>query len=217
VANVVTLQQVKTWLRYPAPASPNSDDAAIQLVINAADQVLEYECDDIMPHRRDEYYDGGDFKIHLRHVPILSVQNIEEGWGYLNYELDYQPVNSPGPFSLFAYSIDNLQEGEISRRTAGNVNIPFRNGQDNIRIEYTSGEATVPAVVVLAELELIAHWWQNSQLRATAMAGTNISYDAVAGQAYTRDTEAGTQNLNIGVPYRILEMLKSHRHRPIIA
>jgi hypothetical protein len=69
----------------------------------------------------------------------------------------------------------------------------------------------------LAELELIAHWWQNSQLRAVAMAGTNIGYDTVEGAIYSRDTESGTQNMNIGVPYRILEMLNSHRHLPIIA
>lgn len=217
--NIVTLAQVKTHLRYPSNLIASSpDDTALQWFINAADQVIEFECDDILLHRYDEHYDGGDPEIHLRHLPLLSVQNVEEGWGYINFELDYVEVNAPGPvFSMFAYSIDSHQNAVISRRSAGNVTIPFRPGNSNIHIEYTTGQNSVPSVIFLAELELIAHWWQNSQYRATTIGGTNVGYDAVSGQVYTRDTETGVQNINIGVPYRILEMLKAFRHRPIIA
>lgn len=217
MANVVTLQQVKTHLRYPNPSQPSSDDTIIQWFINAADDVIEFECDDVVQRRYDEYYDGGDTQIWLRNTPLLSVQNVEEGWGFISYELDFQEVNSPGPFSMFAYSVDGHEFGKITRRTAGNVVIPFRAGSDNIRIQYTTGWPVIPGAIFLAELELIAHWYQNSQLRAVAMAGTNIAYDAVAGAVYTRDTETGNQNINIGVPYRILEQIKAFRHRPVIA
>lgn len=219
MANIVTLSQVKTHLRYPANLiSSSPDDTALQWFINAADKVIEYECDDILPHHYDEYYDGGDVEIYLKHAPLLSVQNVEEGWGYISFELDYVEANSPGPvFSMFAYSVDGHEYSKITRRSAGNIVIPFHPGVDNIHVEYTTGETTIPGDVFLAELELISHWWRNSQLRAVAQAGANIAYDAVAGQVYTRDTESGTQNLNIGVPFAILEMLKSHRRGPIIA
>lgn len=218
MANIVNLMQVKTWLRYPNPTTASPDDMALQWVINAADTVIEYECDDILPKLISERHSGGGLYLYTKRVPVLSVENIEEGWGYVNYELDFVPVNSPAPVtSMFAYSLDNQENGKISRRSAGNVQIPFHPGEDNIFIQYRVGEETIPGNVFLAELELIAHWWQNSQLRGVAMAGTNISYDAVQGQVYTRDTESGEQNMNIGVPYRILEMIKSHRHRPIIA
>ena len=218
MANIVSLADVRAHLRYPNPAQPSSDDVALQKFIAAADEVIEYECGDILPHRFDEYYDGGDEEIYLRNKPLLSVENVEEGWGWINYELDYVEANSPGAiFSMFAYSIDGHEFAKITRRTAGNVVIPFRPGIDNIHVQYTTGYNAIPASVTLAELELVAHWWQNSQLRAVALAGANIAYDAVAGAAYTRDTESGTQNLNIGVPYRILEMLKAHRRGPIIA
>jgi hypothetical protein len=118
---------------------------------------------------------------------------------------------------MFGYSIDSYEAGLISRRSAGNVNIPFVPGQANIHVSYTAGLEAVPPSIELAALELIAHWWQNSQLRAAAMGGVNISYDATLGQQYSRDTESGTQNINIGVPFRILEMLKPNRRRPIIA
>lgn len=218
MTNIVTLQEVKTHLRYENPSQASSDDTSLQWFINAADLVIENECDDILPKLLREFYDGGDFSIHLRHRPLLSVENVQEGWGWTNFDLDYAEVNSPAPAtSMFAYSIESYEQSEISRRSAGNVQIPFRSGSSNIIVEYRAGEQSVPANVFLAELELIAHWWSNSQMRAVALAGTNISYDAVAGQAYTRDTESGSQNINIGVPFRILELIKGHRRTPIIA
>ena len=218
MTNIVTLQQVKTYLRFPNPSNPTNDDTVLQWLISAADQVIEFECDDILPHHYDEYYSGGDCEIWLRNKPLISVQNVEEGWGYINYELDYVEANSPGPvFSMFAFSVDGHEFGKITRRTAGNVVIPFRKGTDNIRVQYTTGEVPIPGNILLAEMELIAHWWRNGQLRATALAGANVAYDAISGQVYTRDTESGVQNINVGVPEAILELIKSHRHGPIIA
>jgi hypothetical protein len=218
VANIVQLSDVRTHLRFPNPDNPSTEDTVLQWFINAADEVLSFECDNILPTLYSERYDGGDLLIHTREVPILEVLNVEEGWGWINYELDFVDVNSPAPTtSMFAYSIDSMAEGQISRRSAGNVQIPFIPGTANIFIQYKAGESSIPGNVFLAELELIAHWYQNSQLRAVAMAGANVAYDAVAGSMYSRDTESGVQNINIGVPYRILEMIKAHRHRPIIA
>jgi hypothetical protein len=218
VTNIVTLEQAKTYLQIPNPSSASEWDTVIQWLINAADLVIQYECDDILPTLWDEHYDGGNYSIHLRHRPILSVENVEEGWGWINYELDFAEVNSPAPTtSMFAYSIDSHSNAEISRRSAGNVQIPFMVGDNNIHVVYRTGEQEVPGNVFLAELELVSHWFQNSQLRAVALAGANVGYDAVAGQAFTRDTETGVQNVNIGVPYRILEMIKSHRHGPFFA
>jgi hypothetical protein len=218
VANIVSLQEVKEHLRYPNPSAPTSDDSNLQRFITAADECIEFECDEILPRLFEETYDGGRTKIFLRHRPVLEVLNIEEGWGWINFELDFVDVNSPAQVnSVYAYSIDNAQTGEITRRSAGNVVLPFVRGDNNIAVTYRAGESVIPGTLILAELELIAHWWQNSQLRGVTMAGANIGYDAVAGSIYSRDTESGNQNLNIGVPYRILEMIKGHRRMPIIA
>lgn len=218
MANIVSLQEVKEHLRYPNPSAPTPDDSGLQRFITAADECIEFECDEILPKLFNETHDGGKTKIFVRHRPILEVLNLEEGWGWINFELDFVPVNSPAQVnSMYAYSIDNAQTGEITRRSAGNVVIPFVPGDDNIAITYRAGEGRIPGTIVLAELELIAHWWQNSQLRGVSMSGANMGYDTVTGALYTRDTETGVQNLNVGVPYRILEMIKSHRRLPIIA
>lgn len=217
MANIVTLTDVHTHLQIPT--GNTTYDTVLQWMMNAADEVIRFECDDILPKLYDERYDGGDFAIHTRHIPIYRVLNVEEGWGWINYELDFQEVNAaPDTEGIFGYSIDSYENGEISRRSAGNVNIPFVGGQKNIHITYEAGVADIPGNVFLAELELVAHWFQNTQLRGLSMTGTTqFAYDATSGAAYTRDTESGEQNFNIGVPFRILELIKSHRHMPYIA
>lgn len=217
-STLVSLTDIKTHLRYPNPSQASPDDAALQRFLNAADEVLQYECDETLPRTYTERHDGGDYTLFTYHRPLISVRNIEEGWGWINFELDFQDANTaPENTTLWGYSIDSPENGQISRRSVASVPIPFMPGEANIVVTYVAGHSPLPATIVLACLELISHWWQNSQLRAAVVGGANVAYDATQGTAYTRDTEAGVQNLNIGVPYRILEMIKSHRHMPFIA
>ena len=209
--NIVTLADVRAHLRYPP--TNTADDVALTYFIYAADDVLRMECGDIVPSEYDELYDGGEPQIFLRHVPILAIQNVEEGWGWMNYELDYQQVNTVPAGSMYAYSLDSVLNGTITRRSAGNVVIPFVPGVKNIRVAYTAGRKFVPWIIRLAVLELIAHWWQNSQMRTSSNSGTFQQYDAT-NQDFTRAT--GVSTINQGVPYRILEMIKPYRRRPII-
>lgn len=211
MANIVTLSDTKIHLRIPP--NDTSNDYSLLGFIAAADDCLSAECGDILPTHYDEIYDGGNYVIYLRHRPLLSVENVEEGWGWWNYELDFQQVNTVPAGSMFAYSIDSPEAGGISRRSAGNISIPFLPGRKNIRVIYTAGRPTIPGSVRLAELELIAHWWQNSQLRAMANSQIYTTYDQM-NEDWTRAT--GVTSMNQGVPYRIIELLKRHRHLPII-
>lgn len=214
MANVVTLDEVRRHLRFP-PAD-TVDDASLQLHIDAADEVMRKETGHNVAIQYSEYYDGGDPIIYLINKPVLSVEQIEEGWGFQNFSLDYVQVNSPPSMgSLYAYSIDDAETGMISRRTGGNVMIPFMKGSSNIRVTYTAGRNPVPPVIRLAELELIAHWWQNSQQRSAAAAG-QYTYDSVNQDFPRSGVGAGLISINQGVPYRIIEMIKPYRAEPII-
>lgn len=212
MADLVTLIDVKTHLRIPPTQS--GEDAALMGFIFAAEDVIRAECGDIVPRHYDESYDGGNSTIYLRHRPVLSVENVEEGWGYFNYELDYQQVNTVPAASMFAYSIDSPEAGAVTRRSAGNVVIPFVPGIKNIRVIYTAGRQTVPGAIRLATLELVAHWFQSSQLRATATNSGEQAYDAVEGERYSRNYDIA--GMNYGVPFRILELLKPFRRLPVI-
>jgi hypothetical protein len=209
--SIVTLQDVKNHLRYTP--TDTTDDLALTGFIYAANDVIEAECGAVVPASYEELYDGGSTYIYLRHKPILTIENVEEGWGWWDYELDYQQVNTISAGSMFAYSIDSSESGAISRRSAGNVCIPFVPGQKNIKVNYTAGLLAVPPSVRLAALEIIAHWWQNSQMRAMANSSSYTSFDQM-NEDFTRAT--GNASINTGLPYRVLELLKKHRHLPII-
>ncbi len=211
MADVVSLQDVKVHLR--SPMTNTSDDAALTGFIWAADDVIVTECGDVVACQYDEFHSGGDVSIWLRNTPIIQVDNVEEGWGWYNWELNYQQVNTVPATNLFAYSIDGPKVGKITRRSAGNVSIPFMPGLDNIHVIYTAGRVSVPGSIRLAALELIAHWWQSSQLRAQMGSAMNSQYDTTDPD-FTR-SQAVT-SINLGVPTRILELLKRYRHLPYI-
>lgn len=212
MTDIVSLSDVKTHLRYPV--TDTDDDTALAGFISAADEVIKREVGHVIPEQYDENYDGGDVSIYLQNVPVLSVESVQEGWGWINYELDQVQVNTIPALSMFAYSVDIPLTGKISRRSAGNVSIPFIPGEGNIHVVYTVGRGEIPGNVRLAALELIAHWWQNSQQReGTGSAPGEYGYDAT-NVDFTRTT--GMSAVNQGVPYRILELLKPHRRQPII-
>ena len=113
----------------------------------------------------DEYYDGGDYSIWLRHTPLIDVQLVEEGWGFTNYDLEEIQVNSASMPTMFAFSIDEPNQGIISRRSGGNVSIPFLHGDSNIHVIYTAGREDVPEDISLACLPLVAIWYRGLSSR----------------------------------------------------
>ncbi len=173
---IITLAEARAHLRYP-PGN-TEDDQAIEGFISAAEDVVQTECGDIIPHEYDENQNGGNRSLYTYHKPILAVSNVEEGWGWVNYELDYVQVNSPAGSvqSMYAYSIDDSDAGLITRRSAGNIAIPFFPGVDNIRVIYTAGRQEVPGAIRLFCLELVAYWWQGSQQRRSGAQAISSTY-----------------------------------------
>lgn len=209
--SIVALADVRAHLRF-SDAYTQDDDMLTNIFMPAADRVIQRECAEVIPTMRDEYYDGGDFSIWLRNIPVLSVELVEEGWGPVNYDLAQQNVNSVPAPSSFAYSIDDADEGMITRRSVANAPLPFIPGESNIHVVYTSGRTPIPGNIVLAELELINHWYQNAMQRYS---GATSTYDAVAAD-YARSGDNAQEMVSFGVPERILELLKPDRRTPII-
>lgn len=209
-SSIVSLAEVKAHLRYPT--TNVTDDAALQGFIDAAGDVIDAECDFVVPRQFHEFYDGGDMVIWLRHIPVISVESIIEGWGFTNYNLAFVEVTSATTSNMFAFSVDEPETGQISRRSGGNVNIPFMRGQSNIVVTYTAGRDKIPPAIRLAALELVAHWWQGSQQRST---GPASAYDAVNTDFPRSGADIFTPS-NQGVPYRIIQLLKPYRRMPRI-
>lgn len=211
---IVTLAELKAHLRYPNATQPSSDDDALEGFILAATEIIETEVGKVVQREVTEYHDGGSIAIYLRQKPVLKVVQVIENWGYFNWDLADQPSTTIPATNLFAYSLDNPAEGRVTRRSVGNIAIPFMAMGSmfpaNIKVEYTAGRYQVPWSVRLATLELCAHWWQHSQQRQYS-AGASLS-----GNFDSFVPDQGTTAFNAGVPYRVLELLKPHRHSPII-
>ena len=211
-STLVSLTDVKAHLRIP-PTNTDDDAMLANDVIPAVDDALIFECGHTIPMQFDEYYDGGDVSIGLRERPILSVELVSEGWGYTDYDLNYVQVNSAASGTqVYAYSIDSADEAQITRRTAGNIVIPFFPGTSNIRVVYTAGRSAVPGAIRWAALELAAHMYQGALQRSSGAAN---AFDASDTESYQRNQ--GVSSLNYGIPYRILEHIKAYRRGPIIA
>lgn len=213
ITELASLAQVKDYLRIP-DANTLDDNKLSTVFMPAGVKVIERELGHIISRPvRAERHHGGRCEIWLRELPVLYIQNIEEGWGYFNQELDDQEVNSIPALSIYAYSLDNPEEGQVSRRGPGSVPYPFLHGHNNIRIDYVVGRQEMPDNAVLAFLELVSHWYRVSQLRT----GNQVSGVFNPGTVIDQDfTKTGDTSINMGVPMEILELLKPDRRRPII-
>lgn len=215
ITELASLATIKQYLRMPNPTGTSGDDATLQVLMAAAQAVIERELGPIVAKTVSaERHDGGRCEIWLRELPVLYIQNVEEGWGYYNWQLDDQEVNQQIALSIWAYSLDMPDQGLVTRRGPGNVLYPFVSGRDNIRVDYVVGRNEMPANAVLAFLELTAHWYRISQLRTGNQASSAFSPGMVVSQDFTRST--GDTSINMGVPLEIIELLKPDRRRPII-
>jgi hypothetical protein len=215
VTEIASLAEVKNYLRVPNPGAPSLDDATVQAMMAGAQDAIEKELGPVVSRPvAGERHDGGRAEVWLRVRPVLYVQNVEEGWGYYDWELDDQQVNSIPALSIWAYSLDNPKEGLVTRRSAGNVQIPFVRGRNNIRVDYVAGRLAVPGNAKLAFLELVAHWYRSSQLRTASQVSPAFNPSALNADFTKKD---GETSVNLGVPSEILEMLKAGRARPIVA
>lgn len=214
ITEISSLAEVKTYLRIPQ-ANTTDDSILSTVFMPAAQKVIERELGHIIAKPiSTEHHSGGKCEIFLRQLPVLYVQGVYEGWGYYNWDLDNQPVNTQPALSIWAYSLDIPAEGLVTRRGPGNVLYPFVHGVNNITVDYVVGRTEMPDNAVLAFLELVGHWYRTSQLRTGNQASAAFSPNAVISQDFTRST--GITSINMGVPIEILELLKPDRRRPII-
>lgn len=214
ISEIASLETVKNYLRMPDPSGASVDDEVLTNVfIPAATSVIEREIGHVISKTiTAERHSGGKIEIFLRQLPVLYVQNIEEGWGYYNWNLTYQTVNTQPALDLWSFSLDNPRNGRVTRRAPGNVAFPFVAGINNIRVDYVVGRDELPPNAQLAFLELLAHWYRGSQLRTVNQPTT--SFSAVDSTDFTRT--GGVEGINLGVPTEIIELLKPDRRRPII-
>lgn len=225
--SVIELSDAKAWLRYPDPSAPSSDDAGIQSVIDAAEQIIEAKVGVCTPKIYDELYTpNGSCKVWLRNTPVLEVMSVVESWDVVSFDLADQPSttgaiiggtgNEPTELpatDLWAYSLDEPLTGEVTRRGPMNVAMPFFPSDRGLHIIYRAGRNPMPPAIQLAAKELVAHIWQNAELRSMAQSNQFVQYDTVSGQGIDSMRPDTAASFWVGVPNRIIALLESEMTR----
>lgn len=200
-ATYLDLDEVADWLQYPS--TPTGAEATkLQRVVDmACSWAANYLNRPIAPTQFNERHNGwsGD-TIMLRHAPFIQLVEAIE-W-----------QSSGGPVQLLestpANPIDGIQinyaTSQIKRTFAGySWNKPFFPGSRNIEFTYIAGFNPIPPDIWIGTVELVAHWWRNTQ-QASRSFTPSSEYDP--GQ----DAQ-GANGLWEGVPYRIVGLFDPYK------
>ena len=153
---LVQLADVKAHLNITS----NDDDTELQNFINAATEKIQEITGPVLSRTVTEYRNGGEENIVLWQRPVQSITSVTELLGSIPYTLT--EIQFGAGTNNYHFTFD-VTESEIQRRVV-NWPAPFIDGDNNIKIVYVAGYATIPSAIRLATLALIQHWWSASQL-----------------------------------------------------
>lgn len=169
--NYVDLEDdVKPWLKQTVDlVTPNAGvDLNLQMITSmACDMIQNMLGRPIPPTQFNFRFDGwsgwNGAYIELPYYPVLEITSV----------IEYRGVSGPYvlPESFPTQQVDGWQceypVGRLIRVFPGNVVKPWFPGSRNISVQWTAGYNPIPARYRLATLELIKHWWVNTQSTPT--------------------------------------------------
>jgi hypothetical protein len=201
----IDLEETMEWLQIP--------DKDLNTVKNRLQLLIDMTCtwaqrriaNPIAPTLFNRRFDGwsgwNGAYLQLPYYPVLEVVRVTEWWGSSGpHILDEQyPENNIDGFTMDYYT------GQLTRVFPGLVVKPFFAGHRNLEVEWKAGYSQVPADLKVATLEMVAHWWRNTQQnQANSLGGLNAMNEY--------DPETVANGLWQGTPYRILNLLDSMVH-----
>lgn len=180
----------------------------LQGFIDAATEFVEYQTGPIIPRPyTNEVHSGGGPVIVLDHPPVLTVDSVTEFLGPTSFVLTDAELG--GTSGLYAYSLDNPDEGVICRRTIGGLVTRFASGYRNVLVSYTAGRNKVPADVRMAVLEDIRGLFTQTQY-------SNRAGSFGAGSEMP-DSWAASSSNPVGTFPRLAALLAAKTRTPSIA
>ncbi len=201
---LVTVANVKDVLNFDS--TNRVHDTKILRWINAVRPVVEAITGPVIQQDFDEWYDGGQYWIMLRHTPstgygtspVLILKFVSAYIGPIEYP--FSLVNNPVVGSIYTAELDTYSR--VVRRGPGGGIIPFPNMLQSVHIAYTAGQSSVPDNVAEATLELIRH---NYQATAQALRGNRA-----------RGEEVEAPPVGFFVPGKVRELLAPNRRAPSV-
>lgn len=197
-AQIIALGDVKEYLNIDAHV--RSHDNKLIAFINGARPIVENIVGHIIQQQFDEWYDGGQTFIRLRHRPVLSVQAATEYRGPIAYNL--MAVQDPAHGSIYSYMLDG---DRLVRRSPGGSIIATPYMPQSVHVVYTAGRTVIPPNIWLGILELIRENYQETQ-QIAPHPGMDFN-----------DTLTDQPAPGMFVPPRVRELLMPHRRAPSVA
>ncbi|HEX5347848.1 MAG TPA: hypothetical protein VFW64_12240 [Pseudonocardiaceae bacterium] len=189
---------VKDWLQIGS--GDTSRDKNLQMLTSmACDWMQNFLGRPIAPTKYDRRFDGwsgwNGAYIELDLYPVLEIVSVIEYWGV------------SGPHTLLESSPSNQIDGwqceylvgRLIRVFPGNVQKPWFPGSRNVEVTWVAGYNPVPTDIKIATLELVAHWFRNTQQQRAVSTSVEVDYDA-----------ADTQGMFAGVPNRIKDLVSPY-------
>ena len=161
---LITVAEAKDVLNFTA--DDDVHDTKILRWISACRSVIEAITGPIIQTNYDEWYDGGQYWIMLRHpphtgygtTPVCTINFVETYIGPIEYQ--FTGVGNPVTGSIYTYEVDTFSR--LVRRGPGGGIIPFPNMPQSVHVGYTSGQSSVPDNVREATAELLRHNYQKT-------------------------------------------------------
>lgn len=202
-ASIVALGDVKDTLNIPATS--RTYDAELLRMIAGVTPVVENLAGKVLQTTFDEWYDGGQYWIKLRHRPVINLIAVSEYRGPIEYSLAV--VQDPAHGTIYSAMLDNY--GRVVRRSAGGGVIAFPRMPNSVHVVYLAGQTTVPENIREGTLEIIRTSWQQTQQGGRPQFGT--------GGSAAADDLAGQLIQGYYVTPRARELLVPNRRHPSLA
>lgn len=197
---VDVIEDVMPWMQFPVGSLAGADLSKLQLLTDMTCQWAQRKMGQpLAPTAFFQRFDGwtgwNGASVLLPYCPVLQVLQVNEYWGISGPHLlvEQTPTNDVDGYTL------NYTTGRLTRAFPGLVQKPWFPGNRNIEIAWVAGWNPIPADWKVATLEMIAHWWRNTQQtqRTNVRGGPGDEAEAVANGMWE------------GVPLRIVNLLES--------
>lgn len=206
-------EQVQPWLQLGGQLLTSTNKQALELIVDSVcTQAQRFIGGPIAPTQYGPTTGIGTFDgsgglqsgyIMLPRYPVVSVTKVIEwrgGTGGTEELFTLQEVKPTGTGGGTGYQC-NYRTGRLTRVLGGIWNRPFYPGSNNVHVTWTAGFNPIPADIIRATLEWIAHIYYNTQ---QARGGD------VRGDASPEPATLG--GLWVGMPNRVADVLKSYVH-----
>lgn len=195
--NYVTTAEAAKWI---GDTVDNSNEFALDLIVGmACDWVQKFLNRAFVPTTYTRRFDGvtawNGTVIELPASPVLQVASVIEYWGTSGPHvlLESTPTNQVDGWQC------EYETGRLIRVFQGNLPKPWFPGSRNIEVKWVAGYNPIPHTIKVATLELIKHWFINTQQNTGLSDAPGVGYDMESPE---------TSGLWAGLPHRIKGLLE---------